>query len=85
MKDLHNDIPASAKDAEELVDFIKNETPEDEYLRVRRDMHREIMYVKNTIAQLMEDIKKEIDHIDWSVLQMEESYENYLKQKNGSS
>ena len=48
-KEGTDDLPevlASGHDAEDLLSFIENESPEDVYLREKRDLDREIMFLR---------------------------------------
>jgi hypothetical protein len=47
------EVPASGDNAEDLLSFIENETPEDVYLREKRDLDIEIMLYKQHIEEHM--------------------------------
>ncbi|WP_370574376.1 hypothetical protein [Methanomethylovorans sp.] len=74
--------PYGGENPEELVDFIDNETPEDEYLRVNRDGKRELMQIREELNTLAESIKSVIDGIDSAFNRIDMAYK---KQVYGSS
>jgi len=74
--------PYGGENPEELVDFIDNETPEDEYLRVNRDGKRELMQIRQELNTLAESIKSVIDGIDYAFNRIDMAYK---KQVYGSS
>jgi hypothetical protein len=58
MMDEYESLPASGNDAEELVGFIKSETPREEYFRQKRDMDREMTLFKKQLREHMNELER---------------------------
>lgn len=75
-------FPAKGENAEELEEFIVNESALDEYLREKRDFERELMFIKERINESLETIKETLEWIDYAFMRIDEAYR---KQVDGSS
>jgi hypothetical protein len=74
--------PYGGEAPSELFNFIDTESPEDEYLRVKRDTERELMYIKEKLNSLADEIKSTVDWINHTFNRVDEAYKNQID--NGS-
>ena len=77
-KPLDHAIPLKGDDAEHLLEFIKNESPLDEFLRERRDLERNIMFYKNRIVEMTNTIIQETELMHEYVQELQAVYKKYI-------
>lgn len=75
---LDSIFPAKGDDAEPLLEFIKNESPLDEFLRTKRDLERDIMFYKNRILEMTNTIIQETELMHDYVEELKEVYKKYI-------
>jgi len=83
IKKIDRSFPAKGKDVEQLLEFIEIESPLDEYLRERRDMERELMFIKERINESLTTIKETLEWIDYAFIRIDKAYKKQVD--NGSS
>lgn len=75
--------PPNGEFADELKDFIKNETPLDEYLREKRCIDGEIESVKERVLALTNEINTILAFMDYAFARFDKAYKKQVD--NGSS
>jgi hypothetical protein len=84
-KEGTDDLPevlASGHDAEDLLSFIENESPEDVYLREKRDLDREIMFLRKELEEQLDELRRFFFSINLKLDRIDEFYKKYI---DGSS
>jgi hypothetical protein len=76
------EIPASGHDAEDLLSFIENESPEDVYLREKRDLDREIIFLRKELEEQLDELRRFFFFINLKLDRIDEFYKKYI---DGSS
>ena len=72
------EVPASGHDAEDLLGFIENETPEDEYLREKRDLDREIMFLRRELDEQLKELNRFFSSIHLKLDAIDEFHKKYI-------
>jgi hypothetical protein len=75
-------LPASGDDAEDLLGFIENETPEDVYLREKRDLDREMMYLRRELNEQLKELNRFFSSIHLKLDAIDKFHKKYT---HGSS
>ena len=75
---IDRSIPAKGDDAEQLLEFVKNESPLDEFLRTKRDLERDIMFCKNRIVEMTNTIIQETELMYDYVQELQAVYKKYI-------
>lgn len=80
---INRSFPAKGKDVEQLLEFIENESPFDEFCRETRDLKRGIMGCRNRILEMINNVTHEVELLNEYIEALELTYEKYIE--NGSS